>query len=270
MFAVNFADSWKCPIPIRGVVLNNEGLLCGSASEYRDLILESVLELSGAEKLDDATIAALDRLLPQPDGLLCFEVEKLLRRDFPTGPVSKIPTDLFPRYFAHNRALRWALWSIDCTLWFNDGARTLLDHIRRRKYFAAMYTDLPRTISVQTIAPLLQASDLFDDTTLLPSDDSRLQGHLKGSAVGWQLLANVAYRSANISPEELVAVECKAAGAAGALSAGYGAVVVVPDAEAGPIDGWDFQHQLETHLQDHPDDSTKLTFLKSLAHIQFN
>ncbi len=270
MFKFNFVQTWTCSRRIQGFVFDNDGTLVSSARYYRAPILDSALRFAEVASFDNAIIAEIDKFIGKSEWLMSFEVGKLLRRRFPGGSIAKTTPDEFFYQFARARAAEWQKLVTSGALVLKEGVGELLARIRRGKYFTAMYSDAPRVIALETIGPLLKADDLFTGERLMTCDDKRLSSHPKQHPLGWRELHSVAKRQSEIRCSELVAVEDGAEGAVGALSAGYGAVIVVPDRETRPFDRWDEGGSMESHLTDYPEHAKKLFLLNSLSDIKFD
>ena len=269
MFQVQFRDRWACSRLFKGFVFDKDGCLLSSEQSIRQQILDSALEFAGVRSFSADVIAEINSCFGQPDDKMSSDLGEVLRRHFAEGPIASIPPDRFVERFANARASGWRLRSFDGTLAPKEGALRLLDRVRRDGYFAAMYTSMPLAMATQAIELVLHASDLFADNTLVTCSDPRLEGLGKPHPRGWEVLAQLAFETRQIRPFELVAVEDRATGAVGALKAGYGAVVVVPDPDDVPVQEWDRRELIESHLAEHPEDRNKLFFLKSLMNVAF-
>lgn len=269
MFEVQFVDRWTCSTFFRGFVFDKDGCLLASEPLIRQQILDSALQLAGVSEFDADVIAKISACFGQPDDKMSSDLGGVLRQHFPDGPIKQTPPEKFVEKFAHARAAGWRLRAVEGVLEPKEGALRLLDRVRRGEYFAAMFTSMPIQMAVHAIDLVLHAGDLFEGEKLVTCSDPRLEGLGKPHPRGWEVLARLAQDTLNIKPSELVAVEDRATGAVGALKAGYGAVVVVPDPDDVPLEQWDRRGLIESHLREFPNDRKKLFFLKSLLDISF-
>ena len=269
MFEVQFVEHWTCSCFFRGFVFDKDGCLLASERLIRQQILDTALMFAGAREFAPDVVAAATACLGQPDDQMSIDLWKVLRKHFPGGPIAQVPQDDFVGQFAEARVSGWRLRALNGTLVAKEGALRLLDRVRRGEYFTAMYTGMPVQMAVQAIDLVLHATDQFSGETLVTCSDPRLDGLGKPHPRGWEVLARLASDTRQINPKELVAVEDRATGAVGALKAGYGAVVVVPDPDDVPLDQWDRRGLIEAHLLEFPEDRKKLFFLRSLLDISF-
>ncbi len=268
-FPIDYSDRWSCSRFFRGFVFDKDGCLLESEPLIRGQILETALAYAGVQAFTSEVIAEISSTFGQPDDKMSLDLGEVLRRHFPEGPIASIAQGDFVERFAHSRASGWRRRALDESLAPKAGALRLLDRVRRGEYFTAMYTSMPLAMATQSIELVLHATDLFSGPTLVTCSDPRLGGLGKPHRRGWQVLAELAAEREHIRPSELVAVEDRATGAVGALMADYGAVVVVPDPNDGPIEQWDRRGLIESYFADFPTDRKRLIFLKSLLDITF-
>lgn len=270
MFKVKFATKRIISPLVRGIVVENEGCLINGLALYRKEVLAAAVQYAGVEKFDESTVAEVERLMNEPEATMSFGIGELLRERFPNGLIAKLSPERFTKQFVHTRASGWGLRAIDCSLYYKEGARDLIDQLKNGDRFVGMYTNMPRLVAVQSIGPLLDADRLFSGDKLLASDDKLLTDVFnKQSERGWECLAAVARKRSQIVPAEMVAIDYAAAAAVGALKAGYSAVIIVPDPEAGSVETWDKDNAIAEHLLAFPEHAEKLIFLKSLRDLKF-
>ncbi len=146
----------------------------------------------------------------------------------------------------------------------------LIDQLRDASYFTAIYADVPAMLAAESLSLFGKRQDLFSNQRVLASDDVRLAGHVKICARGWHALSGLASTQKELLGMHLVAIENGSHGVVGALTANYGAVVVVPDPETRSVDEWDEDSAVERYLKLHPSHASKLYFLRSLSDIKID